>query len=206
MAEQNLNTSLFYYEMNVNSLFAYAELMISQGQTQKANFFIQKATSIKDIEYYDFFIKGPVLKIPGDYEGSLKCTSPFVWIKKELFEEYYKISNLYIETSQFDSSISCLDNILNFDKNNKKALQLKADVNLRNKDIKKATEIYQQILEIYPEDEDTLFKIATMYSLINKTELEEQYYLKILKTNPNNKETLLRLGIMYNDRKDYAKS
>ena len=123
---------------------------------------------------------------------------------KELKENGIKFNKL---KKKYEYKILTLNNIDEMENKYGKSDILekaKAYINFKNKNYNAALSLYNEYLQTHPNDFDSLFNTAKIYSVYKNYKKEKETYLKLISLDPQNLEFNYNyLKILYEQDKDY---
>ena len=76
----------------------------------------------------------------------------------------------------------------------------------KNKDLDKAKDLYEKVLETYPNDLATLNNAGTIYKELRKFSTAIEYYKKALRVNKEDLATNYNLGLLFHQLDEYNNS
>src|SRR6478609_9243427 len=87
------------------------------------------------------------------------------------------------------------------------SLKFQAEQATAKNDFDKALELYQQAIELEPNNPDALVDLGNTYNALGKFDKAENCYIETLKLDPDNWRALHNLGNLYkNIKKEYGKA
>ena len=156
--------------------------------------------------YYDFVYKNKLIGIRFEDDETaikkLKERIKFLGIENEekrglRFSDIMKYGN-------YDLSTESIEEREKLTGNSNLALKVKAYVYFKERNYKKALELYNKYLENNEDDVDALVNIALIYESYNNLEAARKIYIKLLNTYKKNFTFNFRLMNIYFEEQDYA--
>lgn len=124
----------------------------------------------------------------------------------EQIREIAKRAQVHISRGYLESARSLIVEGLALKKHDKQLNFLLADVYEREKKYEHASYVYEDVLELFPDDQFALEKLGNIYALMNENEKALEMYDRALKKNKSNTEILDIMAHLALEIKDYKKS
>ena len=223
--ELNKNTEIMSKSDYANYILAQA--MKETGQYQQALIFVNKARQMnpKNVAYINFEVN--ILTNYKKYKDALKL----IELNENLIENNYIFKNNFMVQKQnilanltkddsekkyylayktflegnYQKAIKDCKNIVNFDKNNYKALTLMALGQFISGNTEEAKKNYLKSYEINKNYPLTLSGLGDCKFLEYNLEQAAQYYKKALSKDPNDQTSALKLALIYKNNPKYSK-
>ena len=111
-------------------------------------------------------------------------------------EAWFNLANCSYKLEEFDLALNYLQNAEKYEKNNPKVQNLKGLILLALGEKQLAFEVFNQVLQKYPNDIDAHFGIAEIELYNGKFTGAELEYIEALKRQPMNRKALLSLALV----------
>lgn len=111
-------------------------------------------------------------------------------------EAWFNLANCSYKLEEFDLALNYLQNAEKYEKNNPKVQNLKGLILLALGEKQSAFEVFNQVLQKYPNDIDAHFGIAEIELYNGKFTGAELEYIEALKRQPMNRKALLSLALV----------
>ncbi len=123
--------------------------------------------------------------------------------RDNLVSVYINMSNIHLESENFEKSLEKLNKVLEFDPENKEALLQIAKYYESIKAYEKALPMYERMLELEPENIDVLFNQGISFKGDGQDEKAIANFEKILELNPDDNEAVYFLTMFYAEAENY---
>ena len=195
-AINSYDNSLRIYPENFNSLINKAYVLLKKGELEKGRKLYKNIIDLEDLGFYDFFRKGPILKIDSRYKGNFKCYSRSALFDKSVLEDYIKLSDELRNTGKVELAIKCLDLLKKEDENNSIVWKKMGDSLLLESNYNRAEKNYDRALALNPEFVEAYLAKGVLYQKQGEAGKGQLYFQKGLEVDPNNFKALNNLGYL----------
>jgi len=121
-------------------------------------------------------------------------------------EAWFNLAKCSYKLEEFDLALNYLQNAEKYEKNNPKVQNLKGLILLALGEKKAAFEVFNQVLQKYPNDIDAHFGIAEIELYNGKFTGAELEYIEALKRQPMNRKALLSLALVCAETERFTQS
>ncbi len=174
-------------------LYERGEGLLSKNNPQGMSYLVESFNTVKDSlpvikerknDFSSLLSKiGASLNKHGDFKRASECFKLSLQLNNKNVDAYVNYALAISSKKDFDHALTLVDKALSIDRKSKKGWEAKAEIYERMGDIDETLKIYQNLINLYPD--------------------EVGYYDKYLKHKPNDVDILFKKGVLLYNRKNF---
>jgi len=187
-------------DLSPEILFAISLLAIEVDKIDEAKDYLERLHSFR---LYSSEAAYFIAQLESGRDNYAEAEQWFKRVKngKYTFEAYLGLVMVYAQQEKFEQAFKLLEHSNGYtEKQSSDILQIKAEVYVQAKDLKKAYDIYNQAVAADPKNHDLLYGRAMLSEKMGRIDLLERDLLRILAENPKDSQSLNALGYTLADK------